>query len=113
MANTHPTEIIKDLENKKLKVTRYFDAEPPIVWRAWTESDLLDEWWAPHPWKTETKAMDFREGGAWLYYMVGPDNSRHGCLVGFYKVTPQKSFSITSCFCDENGKKNPDLPAMN
>ena len=112
MANNHTTEIINDLQNKKLMVTRYFDAEHPLVWRAWTESDLLDEWWAPHPWKAETMAMDFREGGSWLYYMVGPDYTRHWCWVDFYKVTTEKSFSTTGCFCDENGKKNSDLPTM-
>ena len=37
----------KDLDNKKIYVTREFDAPVEKVWRAWTEPGLLDQWWAP------------------------------------------------------------------
>ena len=70
-------QIEKDLDNKKMTITRSFDAPVSDVWRAWTESELLDQWWAPKPWKAETKSMDFRVGGYWLYAMVGPDNTKH------------------------------------
>ena len=66
----------KDLENKKIKVTREFDAPVEKVWRAWTEKELLDQWWAPRPWKAVTQSMNFSNGGTWLYYMEGPDGSR-------------------------------------
>ena len=33
----------KDLENKKIKVTREFVAPVEKVWRAWTEKELLDQ----------------------------------------------------------------------
>ena len=59
MANNNHTEIIKDLPNKKITITRNFDSQPEHVWRAWTESELLDQWWAPKPWRTETKTLDF------------------------------------------------------
>lgn len=66
------TQFVKDAANKQIKVTRYFDASLELVWRTWTESELLEQWWAPHPFKAITKHMDFREGGYWLYYMLGP-----------------------------------------
>ena len=47
-------QIDKDLDNKKMTITRGFDAPVADVWRAWTESELLDQWWAPKPWKAET-----------------------------------------------------------
>ena len=56
----------KDVANNKMTVVRQFDAPVEQVWRAWTESELLDQWWAPLPWKAKTKKMDFREGGSWL-----------------------------------------------
>lgn len=65
MIATHKTEIVKDLANKSLVITRDFSAPVAKVWKAWTESKLLDQWWAPKPWKTETKSMDFRNGGYW------------------------------------------------
>ena len=79
---------------------------------AWTESELLDQWWAPKPWKAETKSLNFKEGGFWLYAMVGPDGSKHWSKVSYNKIDFQKSFQATDCFCDENGNKNPDFPGM-
>lgn len=106
------TQYTKDLPNKKIFVTRHFDAPLENVWRAWTESELLDQWWAPLPWKTETKSMNFTTGGTWLYSMVGPEGERHWCKADYIAVLPQKSFEGLDCFCDENGNKNPDMPGM-
>src|SRR3954471_14466983 len=103
MANNNNLQITKDLPNKKITVTRYFDASPEQVWRAWTESDFLDQWWAPKPWRAETKTMDFREGGHWLYAMVGPDGSKHWSKVDFKSIEPNKNFEAVTYFSDENG----------
>jgi len=62
---TNKTEILKDLTNRKLNVTRAFSAPVEKVWRAWTEAEQLDKWWAPRPWKAITKTMDFTPGGFW------------------------------------------------
>ncbi len=45
------TTISKDAANKKLIVVREFDAPLEEVWRAWTDSKILDKWWAPKPWR--------------------------------------------------------------
>ncbi len=106
------TEVTKDRENKKLVVVREFDATPADVWSAWTEKELLDQWWAPKPWKAETKSMDFREGGFWLYCMVGPEGEAHWCRVDFKTISKLKSFTGLDAFCDENGNINHDFPTM-
>jgi uncharacterized protein YndB with AHSA1/START domain len=103
----------KDLENKKIKVEREFDAPVEQVWRCWTESERLDQWWAPKPWKTNTVSMDFRGGGHWLYYMQGPDGSRHYCKVDYKTVVPNNSYEGLDGFCDENGNINTEMPRMN
>lgn len=64
-------------ENNTIHIRREFDAGPELVWQAWTTAELLDQWWGPEPWKAETRTMDFREGGTWLYAMVGPEGERH------------------------------------
>jgi uncharacterized protein YndB with AHSA1/START domain len=101
-----------EVNNRKLRVTREFDAPLEKVWRAWTEPTLLDQWWAPKPWKANTLFMDFREGGRWLYYMEGPDGSRHYCLFDYLSITLGKSFSGDNAFCDEKGNLNKNLPRM-
>jgi uncharacterized protein YndB with AHSA1/START domain len=99
-----------DKENSKIKVRREFAAPLSKVWAAWTESQLLDQWWAPKPWKARTKTMDFREGGYWLYAMVGPEGQEHWARADFRSVTPLKSFSLQDAFADENGNIDPALP---
>jgi len=105
-------QIVKDLPQKKITVTRMFAAKPEAVWKAWTESELLDQWWAPKPWKAETKHFDFKEGGYWLYAMVGPNKERHWARVDFKKIDRPKSFEIVDAFCDEQGNTNKELPVM-
>jgi uncharacterized protein YndB with AHSA1/START domain len=102
-----------DKENKLVNVKREFSAPLQKVWKAWTDREQLDQWWAPEPWKTETKTMDFREGGRWLYSMVGPGGDRHYSLANYDRVDPEKSFSGLSGFSDEDGKINNDMPVSN
>ena len=98
--------------SQKLLVTREFDAPIEAVWKAWTDKNLLDAWWAPRPWKTETKSMDFREGGSWLYCMVGPEGERHWCRVDYNRIKEGKGFSGRDFFCDEEGNEISDPPGM-
>jgi uncharacterized protein YndB with AHSA1/START domain len=92
-----------DKENLSVKVERSFDAPLDMVWAAWTEAELLDQWWAPRPWKAETKVMDFSEGGRWQYAMVSPEGQKHWDLKEFQKIDARNGFSYLSRFCDENG----------
>lgn len=102
----------KDTANKKMFVTREFDAPVDDVWKAWTDSNILDQWWAPKPWKARTKSMDFREGGTWLYYMEGPEGEKSWCRVDFKKIVPLKSYEGLDAFCDEKGNITNDFPSM-
>lgn len=112
MIATKDTVFTKDEANKKIIVVREFDAPVETVWKAWTQSDLLDQWWAPKPWQARTLSMDFRDGGTWLYYMEGPDGSRHYCRADYEKIVTNKSYSGLDAFCDEKGNINTEFPRM-
>lgn len=96
-----------DKDNLLIKVERSFDAPLDLVWSAWTEAELLDQWWGPTPFKAVTKTMDFSVGGEWLYAMVGPEGAKGWNVKRFSAITPRKSFAYRSIFCDENGNVNP------
>lgn len=106
------TTYTKDVANKKIQVVREFDAPVEKVFEAWTKKELLDQWWAPRPWKAVTQSMDLRNGGSWLYYMQGPEGERHYCRVDYNTVTPNKSFTGRDAFCDENGNVSKEMPSM-
>jgi uncharacterized protein YndB with AHSA1/START domain len=112
METNTQTMIEKDLKNKKVSIKREFNAPLDIVWKAWTESKLLDQWWAPRPWVAKTKSMDFREGGSWLYAMSGPDGPTIWSIVEFTSIKKNSRFEATSSFSDESGKKDAAFPTM-
>jgi uncharacterized protein YndB with AHSA1/START domain len=112
MATINKTLVNKDLANRKITVEREFDAPVEQVWKAWTQCDFLDQWWAPKPWRAKTKTMDFRPGGFWLYSMVGPDNSEQYCRVDYQSIDINKGFQAIDSFCDENGIMSTDFPNM-
>ena len=103
---------IDPASNTTMLVEREFDAPVKLVWQAWTDSGLLAEWWAPHPFKAVTKHMDFREGGYWHYYMLGPDGSKFWCMLHYLQIKNLQLFTAKDSFCDEEGNKNTELPNM-
>ncbi|MFA7688068.1 MAG: SRPBCC domain-containing protein [Moheibacter sp.] len=97
-------------ENKTIHVKREFNAELKLVWKAWTTAEILDQWWGPAPWRAETKLMDFRPGGYWLYAMVSPEGEKHWSRLNYLNIETEKSFTSKDGFSDENGVMNPDFP---
>ncbi len=97
-------------EKNTVNVMREFAANLELVWEAWTNPEILDQWWAPKPYRTVTKSMDFREGGMWLYVMISPQDEKHWCKNDYRKIEHQKNFSGLDAFCDEKGTVNTDMP---
>lgn len=97
-------------ENKTIHIKREFNANLELVWEAWTKPELLDQWWAPKPYHIETKILDLRVGGMWLYAMVSPQDEKMWCKADFQEIELQKSLSWLDAFCDENGIENAIKP---
>jgi len=106
------TIINENPAKKQLIIRREFNAPIELVWKAWTESELLDQWWAPKPWYAKTKYMDFRPGGYWLYCMNGPEGEQHWARADYLKIITQESFEGDDAFCDEEGNINHDIPGI-
>jgi len=99
----------KDFDSNSVYVMKIYDADVSKVWDYFTKSELLDQWWAPKPWKCETKTQDFKDGGTWLYSMVGPEEERHYAKVNYGEIMEHRSFDGVDAFCDENGNINEDF----
>ncbi|TES75158.1 polyketide cyclase [Burkholderia cepacia] len=96
-------------EAHDLVITRTLHAPRHALWRAWTDPELLKEWWCPKPWATEVRAFDLRPGGAFHTFMRGPDggtSDNPGC---FLEIVPESRIAFTSMLA---GGWRPQVPWM-
>lgn len=104
------TTFTRDDANARLTIERTFGASRERVWNALTDPALLEQWWAPRPWKTETVTMDFSVGGRWFYAMVGPEGERHFCRMDYVAIEPGRRYKAEDAFTDESGTPIESLP---
>jgi len=97
-----------DKATKKVFITKEFAAELPLVWDAFTKKEILDQWWAPKPWASVTKHMNFEEGGQRFYAMVSPEGDEHWSLQKYSAISPKTKFKMFNSFADKD--ENPQLP---
>jgi len=102
-------DFVVDKQTKTVSITKEFAFELSLVWDAYTKPELLDQWWAPKPFASRTKVMDFRVGGRRFYAMVSPDGQELGWAIQKYtSITPKTNFKLFNAFADED--ENPELP---
>jgi uncharacterized protein YndB with AHSA1/START domain len=70
--NTHPATTASD---RDLVITRVIDAPREKVFKAWTDPELLKQWFAPLPYTTPIAELDVRPGGANLIVMRDPQGN--------------------------------------
>ena len=100
-----------DKSTNSVLVTRDFNAELPLVWDAFTRQEILDQWWAPKPWTSKTKFMNFKEGGRRFYAMVSPEGHESWQIQDYTSISPKTNFKYLSVFADQD--ETPHLPGSN
>lgn len=108
MNNNLQFDFIVDKTAKTVFVKREFNAGLSLVWDAFTKQEILDQWWAPKPWTSETKTMDFKVGGRRFYAMVSPEGEKHWSLQKYTSISPTTNFKMLNAFADKD--ENPELP---
>jgi uncharacterized protein YndB with AHSA1/START domain len=86
------------LADRELVLTRLIDATPAQVFRAWTEPDLMTQWFTPPPWKTVKAETDLRPGGSSLIVMRGPDGTEMPNRGVYLEVVPSKKLVFTDAY---------------
>lgn len=98
-----------DKENSTVHIKREFNASLDHVWSAWTEPELLDQWWAPAPFTSKTKSMEFKVGGRRFYAMAGPENQERWSFFEYSSISPKTNFKHSSTFCDAEANPDPNI----
>src|ERR1043166_3893547 len=101
-------DFIVDKQTKTVSITKEFAFELSLVWDAYTKPELLDQWWAPKPFASRTKAMDFKVGGRRFYAMVSPEGQERWSVQKYTSITPKTNFKFLNAFADKD--ENPELP---
>jgi uncharacterized protein YndB with AHSA1/START domain len=93
-------------------VSRAFPVPPEQVWRAWSESELVKQWWGPTGWTCPVADVDLRVGGRTLVAMRAPAEFGGGDMYNtwtYTEVVPHSRIGYVINFADAQG--NRLLPA--
>jgi uncharacterized protein YndB with AHSA1/START domain len=84
--------------DEQILITREFDAPKHLVYRAWTEPELVRRWWSGRRGDMTSAEIDLRVGGAWRYVMVadaGFEVAFHG---EFREIVPNERIVNTEVY---------------
>jgi len=103
-----PFDFNVDKPTKTVSINMEFDAELSLVWDAFTKPEILDQWYAPKPFVSKTKFMDFKVDGRRFYAMVSPEGQEFWAIQRYTSITPKTNFKFFNAFADKD--ENPQLP---
>jgi uncharacterized protein YndB with AHSA1/START domain len=84
--------------DRELVLSRLIDAPREKVYRAWTEADILKQWFAPKPWTTSHAELDVRPGGSSLVVMSDPDGNEFPNPGVYLEVVPNEKLVVTDAY---------------
>lgn len=98
-----------DIDGRTI-ITRTFDAPRELVFSAWTNVDLVRQWWGPQHFTNPVCEIDATEGGALVIHMQAPDGSLHP-ITGTFEVVdaPQRLVFTTRGLRGEDGQPNLEV----
>lgn len=84
--------------DRELVLSRLIAAPRERVYRAWTDPELLKQWFAPLPYTTPVAKLDVRPGGSSLVVMRGPDGTEMPCPGVYLEVVQNEKLVFTDAF---------------
>jgi uncharacterized protein YndB with AHSA1/START domain len=84
--------------DRELVLTRLIDAPAEKLYRAWTEAELLKQWFAPKPYTTPSAELDVRPGGSSVVVMRGPDGKDMHLPGVYLEVVPNRRLVFTDAY---------------
>lgn len=82
----------------ELTLTRLIDAPPEKLFRAWTEPELLVQWFVPKPWTAASAEMDVRPGGSSVVVMRSPEGQEFPNRGVYLDVVKNERLVFTDAF---------------
>jgi len=93
---------------RELIIRRTFDAPRELVFRAWTEPQLLAQWSCPRGFTCSENRGELRVGGAFSACMRSPEGTEHRLRGVYREIVPPERLVFTHCWVDERGTPGPE-----
>jgi uncharacterized protein YndB with AHSA1/START domain len=84
--------------SRELSLSRIINAPREQFFKAWTDAELLKQWFAPRPWTTPRAELDVRPGGANLIVMRGPAGQEFPNRGIYLEVVPDERLVFTDAY---------------
>ncbi len=84
--------------SRELVLIRTIDAPPEKLYRAWTEPELLMQWFTPRPWTVASAEMDVRPGGSSVIVMRSPEGEEFPNRGVYLEVVKNRRLVFTDAF---------------
>lgn len=100
--------------NVDLAITRRFDATPDRVFAAFTDPELLRQWWqaGDEGWSTPVAEVDLRTGGSYRLTMTDPEGNDHQLDGTFREVDPPSRLAYTWQWAAAPEEIHPAAPSL-
>jgi uncharacterized protein YndB with AHSA1/START domain len=95
MERTSTSTVLRTPSDREIVSERVFDAPRERVFAAYTDPELIPDWWGPRRMITIVDQMDVRPGGAWRFIMREPDGEESGFRGTYREVTPPEEIVQT------------------
>jgi len=89
---------VKPADERELVLTRLFDAPREKVFRAWTDPELMKQWFVPKPWTIASVETDLRSGGASCIVMRDPDGKEYPNNGVYLEVIENEKIVFTDAY---------------
>ena len=93
--------------DRTMVLERTIKAPVAAVWGAWMNPATLPQWWGPEGYSCRTKRIDLREGGEWVFDMIGPDGTVYPNHHRYGLIRPQSRIEY-ALHWGENCPKHAD-----
>jgi uncharacterized protein YndB with AHSA1/START domain len=84
--------------DNQLVLARIIDAPVEKVYRAWTDPELMKQWFSPRPWTTPKVSVDLRPGGASMVTMADENGNEYPNPGQYLEVVPNKKLVFTDAY---------------
>ncbi|HYJ60506.1 MAG TPA: SRPBCC family protein [Actinomycetota bacterium] len=102
---TSGTAVVTLPQETQILITREFAAPARLVYRAWTEPDLIARWWSGERGEVTSVEIDLRVGGRWRYVMTANEGFEVAFHGEFREIVPEERIVMTEAF---EGIPDPD-----